>query len=1027
VQRSSSIITNLSSGEVSPTVGARIDIKQYQDSARVLENAIVGVHGYAEKRPGSYFVSEVKDSTKKVKLIPFKFSSLQEYMLEFGEQYIRLYANHGRISSFVTSGMPITGAANNGAGLIRITCPSHGFSTGNTVVISGVLGTTEANATWGIAVINGDTFDLVGSAFVHTYTPGNTGNLLTNGSFTSDTSGWSSIPYTSLASISGGQAGNCLLVSNTIYASPFTAYQILLNLIIGKTYVFSVYVKTSGNANPYQVGVADPTTLVFLPGASASGTSTGSWVNVTFSWVCTQKTIAIALSGFWHSASLSILFDEVNFVTTVASQGLAASFVAEIPTPYLEDDLFSIDYKQSGDVLYLAHSNYPPAKLSRNPNNVWKYEVISFQMGDKPIANVIAGSGTPSLARLTVYKHGFSSNTYVYVAGVLGATEVNGLWKITVIDVDNFDLVGSTFAANYGYIFSGSVTQTLPITGAADNGSGLIRITELNHGFITGQPLLITGVTGTTEANGTWEITVIDENTYDLNRSVFRNTYVSGGYGIPVLFGSVNNYPSCVAFFEQRLVWAASLNQPQTVWLSVTGDFERLVTGIDDDSAIIYTLNSGGIEGIRWLISQNVLLIGTTDSEWRLGGATITEPMTPTSVLAKRQSNNGSAKLKAMLIGDLALYVNYYGTKIFQIGYAFVSDTFSSAELTKLANHITKGGILDVAYQGSPNIVAWFVRSDGILVSMTFYTEEKIIAFSRQITSGLCESIATIHGETEDEIWIVVNRTIGGTTKRYIEYFMPRDFTQGEPETPTRPSPFFFVDAGLIFDGGEPVTITAATAAKPVVITYAGDDPTSGWYVRIEDVLGMTDLNGNVFKIANVNTTNKTFELLVDGSAFTAYISGGTWSRVVNSVSGLDHLEGETVDICADGAAVTPQVVASGALSFDSFFNRVAAGLNYKWKVVPQIPEINVPTGTSAGLQKSIERITARLYNTIGLKAGPDEDRAADIPFGVENELFSGDIPIEFMGDGGDITLIHDQPLPCTLLGLMILMDVMER
>jgi hypothetical protein len=336
----------------------------------------------------------------------------------------------------------------------------------------------------------------------------------------------------------------------------------------------------------------------------------------------------------------------------------------------------------------------------------------------------------------------------------------------------------------------------------------------------------------------------------------------------------------------------------------------------------------------------------------------------------------------------------------------------------------------------SPDTVLYMVRSDGQIVPMTFYKEEKVIAFSRYITDGDFESVSVIHGTSEDEIWAVVKRNINGSDVRYIEYFTPRDFTYGQDSSDTRPYPYFFVDCGLTFDGGPAVTITNATQTKPVVVTYSGDDPTSGWYVRIQDVLGMTQLNNNGMLIANVNTTNKTFEVEIDGTGFTAYSNDpdgkptGSFMRVVNSVSGADQLDGELVDICADGGMLPQQTVSAGALSFASYYNRISIGLNYKMTLQPMPLEINTMTGTSAGLQKMIEKIIARLYNTIGLKSGKDVDNLKEVAFGTTNELFTGDKEIEYMGDDSSqasIVLAHDYPLPCTILGLMVLMSVNDR
>ena len=82
------------------------------------------------------------------------------------------------------------------------------------------------------------------------------------------------------------------------------------------------------------------------------------------------------------------------------------------------------------------------------------------------------------------------------------------------------------------------------------------------------------------------------------------------------------------------------------------------------------------------------------------------------------------------------------------------------------------------------------------------------------------------------------------------------------------------------------LTITAATAANPVVVTYTGTDPSNGDHLDIASVAGMTELNGRRFKVANVNGGSNTLELQtvdginVNGTSFTAYTSGGTASRV---------------------------------------------------------------------------------------------------------------------------------------------------
>ncbi len=92
-------LTNFTGGELSPRLDGRNDLAKYASGCSTLENLVVYPHGSAARRPGTTFVSEVKDSTKKTRLIPFEFSTTQTYMLEFGDQYIRFYKDNGQILS----------------------------------------------------------------------------------------------------------------------------------------------------------------------------------------------------------------------------------------------------------------------------------------------------------------------------------------------------------------------------------------------------------------------------------------------------------------------------------------------------------------------------------------------------------------------------------------------------------------------------------------------------------------------------------------------------------------------------------------------------------------------------------------------------------------------------------------------------------------------------------------------------------------------------------------------------------------
>ena len=167
---------NFTSGEVAPRIYPRIDLVQRKNGAKQLLNALPTVHGGFIGRPGTRFVCKTKFSDKVTRLLPFKYSIDQTYLIELGDQYMRFITQGGRLEEAATT---ITGAADNGSGLIRITTSAaHGYSNGNFIAVRSVLGTVEANNDWSISGVTGTTFDLVGSTFTNAWTSGGTANKI---------------------------------------------------------------------------------------------------------------------------------------------------------------------------------------------------------------------------------------------------------------------------------------------------------------------------------------------------------------------------------------------------------------------------------------------------------------------------------------------------------------------------------------------------------------------------------------------------------------------------------------------------------------------------------------------------------------------------------------------------------------------------------------------------------------------------------------------------------------------------------
>ena len=182
--RTTLALTNFVSGELSPKMDGRIDFEKYSSGAKTLENMLIHPQGAASRRTGTQFISEVKTSSLKTRLIPFEFSTTQTYMIEVGNLYMRFFKDKGAI---LEGDKTISGITNADPGVV--TASSHGFSNGDFVVISSVAGMTEVNGrtykvankttnTFELNDVDGNAIDTATSGPYSTYTSGGVANRI---------------------------------------------------------------------------------------------------------------------------------------------------------------------------------------------------------------------------------------------------------------------------------------------------------------------------------------------------------------------------------------------------------------------------------------------------------------------------------------------------------------------------------------------------------------------------------------------------------------------------------------------------------------------------------------------------------------------------------------------------------------------------------------------------------------------------------------------------------------------------------
>ena len=330
--------------------------------------------------------------------------------------------------------------------------------------------------------------------------------------------------------------------------------------------------------------------------------------------------------------------------------------------------------------------------------------------------------------------------------------------------------------------------------------------------------LKITSVTSTTVVVGT----VIK----DLSTVLATTDFALGS------FSDTTGYPSCVTFFEQRLVFAATIAQPQTIFFSRSADYEnfddKYHETVADDDAIVYTIASNQVNAIRFLTATRTLIIGTAGGEFAVNGGGTGEAITPTNILINKQSNHGAANVDGIAVGNATLFLQRAKRKIRELAYNFDVDGYTAPDLTILAEHVTESGITQMAYQEEPNSIVWCVRTDGQLLGFTYQREQQVTAWHRHIFGGsfgsgnaVCESVEVLPTDSSEyQVWVIVKRTINGVTKRYVEYLHNLDFDE------TDDTSFNYLDSQLAYDGSATTTISGLDHLEGEEVSILADGAT---------------------------------------------------------------------------------------------------------------------------------------------------------------------------------------------------------
>lgn len=530
---------------------------------------------------------------------------------------------------------------------------------------------------------------------------------------------------------------------------------------------------------------------------------------------------------------------------------------------------------------------------------------------------------------------------------------------------------------------------------------------KLTIGGTTGI-ILVTAYTNASTVTGT----ILPLNGSDLGGTTATDNWEESAWS------NERGWPRSVTLHEQRLIFGGTTYQPDTCYCSLVGnpfffmqrrlaqDSASNTSGIGYFGAITetdpfnFTPSSAEVNPIQWLSSGTDLNIGTLGGEMTASGGS-DRILSNQSIQLKFQTATGSSPIQPVRINKELYFANRSSTKLMQFQYDFDAGAYDAKDMNLVAEHIYRSfftensnflnqcTIAQITFQSDRSLI-WVVTARGTLVSFTINPAAQVIGWQSHYIGGGSTPVA---GMDTREVMAKINSA------------------QCIPSSDGRWDELWFIAKR---------TINAATVYHLEKLGPDFDHPNFYDYLTPESVPVLTD-SSVIFRPG----------------------------APTSIVTGLAHLNGESVRVVMDGKILGSYTVAAGQIDITPYSITVSAivGLKYIPKLYLQRPDSGGDFGTAQGVISRIDRLTARFYKSYGVKFGTvtkilgdeptddtySEEVVEDIPMNQPGSLLSNDIKL-FTGDkrllvsaSPDeperetvIVFRQDDPAPWTLLGVSI-------
>lgn len=756
-------------------------------------------------------------------------------------------------------------------------------------------------------------------------------------------------------------------------------------------------------------------------------------------------------------------------------------------------------YRNDGQVRFTAQNitgitqanpavvTYSGADTFSNGDRVWISGVVGMTQVNNlefTVANVNTGTNTFELAGInsTAYTAYSSGGTIEKIMEITTTYAEADIPQIKIAQEKNVMYLAhpsyNPKKLTYTSATSWAFADHSPTRKSRTNAQVISAITVANPAVLTytgsdsfanGDIVYIDSAAGMTEVNQR-EFTVAavntGANTFQLSGldSTGYAAYTGGGIVRKVTttaapFLTTDTYPGAVGFYERRLYYGGSNNNPNTLYGSAAGELDDYTLQIgtaagskpEDDEGIEYQIY--GATRIEWLRGTDKFLAIGANNDVLLASGGIDDVITPSSISIKPTNSYGAADLNAVGRGSLLYYLQSDAETMRSFEYSFEQDSYTPVNRNEVADHITKSGIKQFDYLEANNDILWAVKNNGDLVGMTASSTESISGWHLHTTDGDFISVCTLtRPKKESQLWACVARTVNGSTQYNIEFMTETPeypliedyFSTGEVESTDKLAwlnmmyeaqrQYIHLDGALTYDGSAFSTVTMT----PSAVTGTGITFTAGGSIFTASMVGrqivrksVTGYETGVAEITGYTSATVVTCTILEDFNSTSAIPIGEWYLTTNAVTDAGHLEGRTVLVIADGAQHPPITITGGVATLERQAAVFHIGLGYRGELETNDLEGGGLNGVAQTKPKSVYQVGLRFLNSLYVRYGVNryklnqiDGRTANMRMDRPPVPFTGDQRVTYSNELADdrqggwtknkrIVLVQDLPFPC--------------